>query len=413
MRSSIRYVFLATALCATPVARVYAQAAASDAPAAAAAKSQLGTVKSVGGGTLVITTDAGAQSTISIAETVKVYVLAPGSKDLKTAQPGAQSDISVGDRVLVAGKPGADAGTFSATRVVLMKSTDIAQRNAAQQADWQRRGSGGIVSAVDAGTGTITVKVGTRTEELKTSPTTIYRRYAPGSIKFEEAQPGTLQQIATGDQLRVRGDKSEDGSSITAEEIVSGSFKNIAGTIVSLDAAASSLTVKDLASKKNVVIRVTPETELRSLPPEMAARFGARGNRPAGAGAAGTPAAPASTDAPARPRRDPSATALEGSDASGAPRQRGPGSPGGARGGADLAAIISRLPNTTLAELKPGAALMIVGSQNAASDPLTAITVLSGVEPILAATPSGSQPMTLSPWNLGGGGGEGGGGSPQ
>lgn len=75
--------------------------------------------------------------------------------------------------------------------------------------------------------------------------------------------------------------------------------------------------------------------------------------------------------------------------------------------------MIARLPSTTLAELKPGAALMIVASQGAPSDPLTAVTVLSGVEPILAATPSGSQPMSLSPWNLGAGGAEAGGGGPQ
>jgi hypothetical protein len=87
---------------------------------------------------------------------------------------------------------------------------------------------------------------------------------------------------------------------------------------------------------------------------------------------------------------------------------RGPGAAGGP--GArprDLSQIIASLPSQTLAELKPGEALMIVGSQSAPSEPLTAITVLSGVEPILAAP--GSRDMTLSPWNLdssaGGGGG--------
>ena len=48
-------------------------------------------------------------------------------------------------------------------------------------------------------------------------------------MKFEDAKPGTLAQIQAGDQLRVPGTKSEDGSSILAEEMVSGSFKNLAG----------------------------------------------------------------------------------------------------------------------------------------------------------------------------------------
>jgi hypothetical protein len=46
---------------------------------------------------------------------------------------------------------------------------------------------------------------------------------------------------------------------------------------------------------------------------------------------------------------------------------------------------------------------MVVASQESeGSDTLTAVTLLSGVEPILAATPKGEASMTLSPWSLGG-----------
>ncbi len=75
-----------------------------------------------------------------------------------------------------------------------------------EQADWQKRGSGGIVSAVDAGTGTLTIAVRSgRKIAVTTSSATKYRRYAGDSVKFEDAQAGTLAQIQTGDQLRVRG----------------------------------------------------------------------------------------------------------------------------------------------------------------------------------------------------------------
>jgi hypothetical protein len=71
----------------------------------------------------------------------------------------------------------------------------------------------------------------------------------------------------------------------------------------------------------------------------------------------------------------------------------------------DLSQLVSRLPNETLADLKVGDAVMIVASQpDPASSTVTAVTLLSGVEPILAATPSGAPSMTLSPWNVGGGG---------
>jgi len=47
---------------------------------------------------------------------------------------------------------------------------------------------------------------------------------------------------------------------------------------------------------------------------------------------------------------------------------------------------------------------MVVTTQGDGKDPLTVITLLGGVEPILRASPKGSQDMVLSPWSLGGGG---------
>jgi hypothetical protein len=76
--------------------------------------------------------------------------------------------------------------------------------------------------------------------------------------------------------------------------------------------------------------------------------------------------------------------------------------------------MLSRLPTETLAELKAGEAVMVVASQpEAGGSAMTAVTMLSGVEPILAASPSGSPQMTLSPWNMGGGGGAAEGAGPQ
>jgi hypothetical protein len=49
---------------------------------------------------------------------------------------------------------------------------------------------------------------------------------------------------------------------------------------------------------------------------------------------------------------------------------------------------------------------MIVATQGSGDGPVTAITMLSGVETILAASPKGSQPMILTPWNLEASGGE-------
>ncbi len=378
--------------------------AIAQAPAASPAGRQIGTVKAISGNNITLAADGGAQVAVTVADGAKILQLAPGSTDLKSAQAIALGDIAVGDRVLVTGKA-ADDGGFAAARVILMKSGDIAQKHQAEQADWQRRGSGGLVSAVDASGGKITISSGAKKVDLSTSAKTQFRRYSGDSVKFEDAKPGTMAQIQPGDQLRVLGDKSEDGASIQADVIVSGTFKNLSGTIASIDANSGSITMKDLATKKNVTVKITANSDVRKLP-ERAAMFlaaRARGGAAAGSGA-GQGAGQGSGSTAGMQRGEGSGPGTPGSAG-------GPGGPGRQGGGGDLSQMLSRFPTVTLAELKPGDAVMIVASQPEAGGPETAVTMLAGVEPLLAAAPNGGAPaMTLSPWNVGGGAPEGAGG---
>jgi len=375
----------------------YAMTAAQAPAAAPTAAKQIGTVKAIAGNSLTLTSDAGQQIAVSVADGAHILQLAPGSTDLKSAQTITLADIAVGDRILVTGKAGDEASSLTASRVILMKSSDIAQKNEAEKADWQKRGSGGLVSAIDAGT--VTISAGAKKIQVQTSGSTRFRRYAGDSVKFEDAKPGTLAEIQVGDQLRVRGAKSEDGTTIQAEEIVSGSFRNLAGTIATINAAGGALTLKDLTTKKTMTVMVTRNSDLHKLPPEMAARFAAR--------AKGTAASsPGATNGGGQ-------AAAQGAPAGGSPRPGGSGGMGGAgrSAGGDLSQMLTRLPGVTLAELKVGDAVMVVASESGpGSDKVTAVTMLSGVEPILAATPSGTPTMTLSPWSVGGGSPDTGGG---
>ena len=65
--------------------------------------------------------------------------------------------------------------------------------------------------------------------------------------------------------------------------------------------------------------------------------------------------------------------------------------------------MIARMPAATIADLQKGDAVMVVTTQGNGKSPLTVVTLLGGVEPILRASPKGSQDMILSPWSLGGG----------
>jgi hypothetical protein len=231
-----------------------------------------------------------------------------------------------------------------------------------------------------------------------TNDTTI-RRYAPDSVKFDDAKPSTLAEVHSGDQLRARGERSADGTEFAAAEIVSGSFRNTAGTVNSVDAGAATITVQDLHSKKVVVVKVTPDSQLRQLPAEMAQRIATRFKSAAlGSG----PDAPGSADPGkgqmARPTAAPGGTGLSGG---GTAASNGMGGTGGGRGGApDFQQMLSRVPAITLADLHKGDAVLIVSTEGASGRGGTVITLVSGVDPILQSVPSASQATMLAPWSL-------------
>ena len=278
-----------------------------------------------------------------------------------------------------------------------MKSSDIAQR----QADWKARGVGGIVSSVDAASGAITLAVGAKKLVVNTGGKTEFKRFSGDSVKYEDAKPGTLAQIQKNDQLQARGAKSADGTTIEAEEVLSGSFKNLSGLIASIvpgsgiDMATGKITLKDLATKKVMTVNVTEKCDIRNVPLMMATRIaaqtngggqsGGRGGRGGGAGAAYGAGGGAGQGAG------------QGNAAGGAPRSAG----------ADLSQMMERSPTGTLADLKTGDAVMIVASEpSPGSSTVDAIRLFSGVEPILTANPNGGMDLSMSLG--GGGGGEGG-----
>lgn len=85
----------------------------------------------------------------------------------------------------------------------------------------------------------------------------------------------------------------------------------------------------------------------------------------------------------------------------------GPGGNGAAmgagmrRGSGDFQQFLNRMPPVAVTDLHKGDAVLIVATQGSESG-ATAITLLSGVEPILQAAPSATQAMMLTPWSLGG-----------
>lgn len=372
-----------------------------------AVEKQVGAIKSIEGTTVTITTDSGSSAAVSVQPTTKIVRVAPGQTDLKTAVPVELKDLQVGDRVFVRWKASDTTQPVPALGIIVMKRADVDAKQEHDREDWQKRSVGGLVSSADPGSATVSISVtalgGTKTIAIHTTPKTVFRRYAPGSVKFDDAGPSSLDQIKPGDQLRALGTRNAEGSAMEAEEIVIGSFRNIAGTIISIDAASKSITVMDLQTKKSVVVMLSSQSQLRKLSPEVAQRIAFR-LKAAAAGTSQTGNAPAPGAAPASGNRPaegaPAASASQEARQPGGASNPGAGSgrPGG--GQVDLQQILSRMPAAPLTDFQKGDAVMVVSTDSGNSG-VTAITLLGGVEPILAAAPSGSQAMTLSPWSLG------------
>jgi hypothetical protein len=344
----------------------------------------LGTINAIGGSTLTVKTDAGDLRQVEVPATAAIKRIAPGQRDLSAAETIQFSDLSTGDRVLVKLDPEAPGPTGEALQIIAIKQSDLAQKREKDLQDWKLRGVGGVVKSVDAAAGVIVLSSGSGTTAkiitLHTTKATKLKRYAPASARIEAALPAPIDAVHTGDQLQARGTKNADGTEITAEEVVSGSFRNISGTIASLDAASSIIVVKDLITKKPVAIHITAETQMRRLPDMMAHMLAARLK-----GATGN-ASGLSASAP------PQNAAAEGSQRGG--NGHWAGNHSGA--GADPQQMLSRAPSIQLADLTKGEAVMLVSSEGTGE--VTAITLLAGVEPLLEA-PAASQDL-LSSWSM-------------
>ncbi len=166
--------------------------------------------------------------------------------------------------------------------------------------------------------------------------------------------------------MRALGTKSYDGGRFTAEKVVSGTFRNIGVTVVSVDAQSRAISAKELPSGQPLLVRTNADSKLHRLPPTLAqsmARLNSAGTQPGKSG----------------------------------------GEPG-----ENVQQMLESAPAFDLAELKPGDSLIVVSTEGATPSEVMAIDIFAGVEPILAARPKDSNKAPLGSWSLGMNGGEGG-----
>lgn len=347
---------------------------------AQAASHFLGTVTAINGDTLTIQPAQGEARQVQVPATAQLKRIEPGQTSLSGAASMQFSEIATGDRVLVWIDPNSTSGTPKALRVVAIKAADLARKRQEEQEEWRVNGVGGLVKSTDPATGVIVIATGAgatlRNVTIHTGKSTILKRYAPASISYAAAQPAPFDAIRVGDELMARGEKNSGGTELTAAEVVSGSFRNVSGLIVSLDSAKSTFVVKDLATKKPVTVAVPADAEMRELPERMAQFLAARLKGAAAGNESG--------------RERPQGEAGRGF------RERGGAVEGGGPGAISSQQILSRAPAIHFSDLKKGEAVMLVATPGKTD--VTAITLVAGVEPLLEAP--ASQDL-LSNWSMG------------
>jgi hypothetical protein len=368
----------------------------------------IGEVTAIDGNTnhITVKSDSGAPVTATVDAKTRYLRVPPGAQDLKNAAAITFDDVALGDRAFVRGHLSEDQKSIAAVAVIIMTKAELAKKQERDREQWRRRGMAGPVTGVNADTKEITIS--TRTREgskpvvVEAAEKVDFRRYAPDSIRFSDAKPSSFAELKVGDQLRVLGDKNADGTRIKAEAIVSGSFRNIAGLIKTIDASASQVTLQDLVAHKAVTVRFTPETALRRLPPAMAYML-ARRNSGAQGGAGGAPGAGEGARREGTAEGVPGPSRPDGAKpgAGGAPpeNEQFAGAGGMRRGNMDFQEILERMPALKLADLKVGDAIMLSATNGTDGARVTAINVLAGVEPLLTAAPQGGQQIFGS-WNF-------------
>jgi preprotein translocase subunit YajC len=386
-----------------------ANAQATATPAAAAAQAgdsgitpngAIGEVKVIdaAGHQLIIKTDAGSLVTVALNDATVYMRLAPGEKTLTNAAKIAFTDVGEGDRVWARGKVSDDHKAIPARALIVMNKADIAKKQEAERAEWKRRGLLGIITAVKPETKEITISSRTITGQqsiiIPVSDKVEMRRYAPDSIKFAEAKPAEFAELKVGDQLRALGERSADGSSFTPEKVVTGTFRNVAGTVVAVDAAAGEVKINDLQTKQLLTIVVKQDAVLRRFPSaaEMGGMMSMMGRGP---GAQGPPGA-----AGAQPPAGQGGNRPPGGQG-GSPQGGGPGGLGGGRmGGVNIQEMLERLPTIAIADVKVGDTIIVSSTKGADPTRLTAISVISGADTLLnmmAARQQAAGPATPNP----------------
>lgn len=301
---------------------------------------------------LLMQLDGGGEKWMAVPSDIDVLRVAPGERDLAKAAKLKFDEVRAGDRVLVR----AEGEPAIARQIVVLSQGDLERQRQAERDDWKKRGVSGRVSAVNPETGEVSVLTAARSESavvvVKLGARTEQRRYRADSARFSDARASTISDIHAGDQIQALGARTPDGRSMSAEKIISGSFRNFTATVAVVNPARQEMTVELVGNGPPMTVKIAPGSILRKLSPQATAQLAGKN----------------------------------------APKTGGPGTQN----------ILDNSVTLTVAEFQRGDAVVIAtgnGAPAGAGAPIAAFAVIAGVEPLLKRSAEAQREL-LGSWNL-------------
>ena len=304
---------------------------------------------------VILKTDAGNTIIVLVDQKTEYYRVPPGETSLDKAVKITRSEIGSGDKVYARGRISEDRKSLPAQKMIVMLKADIESAQERQRNEWRLRGIAGVVTGLNAKTGEVIVQAqgreGLKTTVITTTESVLFRRYAPDSVKFSDARPGSFAELKIGDHLSALQKKNSTGNAFEAEEVVSGSFRTVVGTVSTADAATGEIKIATLDKNQPLTIVVTRDSVLQRITPQVAAMIA----RAVKASRQGKQEGGSSTQAP--------------------------GSSNG-----DIQRALERLPSLSVSEIQPGVTVAVTSTIGANPSRLTAIKLVTGVDAVLSAT---------------------------
>ena len=289
---------------------------------------------------ITVKTAAGQSASVTYDDGTIFRRVPAGETTLDKAVAIAPGEVGVGDRVVARGAAAGDA--LAARSLVVVSRADIAQKRQREREEWKRRGVAGVVTALNPATKEITLRLRERPGDaalvVAAAGGVRFRKYAPDSVRFTDAVESTFEGLKVGDQLRALGNFSPDGARFVPEEVVSGTFRTVGGTITSVN--AGEVVINDLQTQRPLTVVLNKDSMMRRLTPELLKMLEQQAGAPAGAAA--PPAA-----------------------------------------GQSAQELVEALPPITAADLRPGDAILVSSVAGANPSRVTAVMVAAGVESYL------------------------------